>query len=326
MKLAFPSNKQLLVIGSYNFDLISTTKMLPRPGETVIGSQFFTSHGGKGANQAVAAARLGQKTIFFAKLGADNYGEQAIDFLGKEGIDTQYIQKLNKSPTGTAQILVDEKGENVIVVSPGSNDQLTIQDETKYEELILNSDMVLIQFEIRMETVKSIIKIAKKYNKTVIVNPAPAKYLKVEDFKQISYLVPNVNELRILANKDKLDSLEEIKAAGADLIKKGVKHLVITLGKNGTLYMSEDKEMFIKPLKVPMLDSTGAGDCFCGAFAHYLVNEFQLKEALINASAAAALSVMKRGTTPSYPTRKELESFIEENATLQDESYVWDKK
>ncbi len=304
---------KLLVVGSYNRDLVSITKKLPKPGETVLGKRFFTTHGGKGANQAVAAAKLGLDTTLLTKIGTDSFGNEALSYFKECGINTDFVLIDKKVDTGTAQIIVDESAENTIVVSPGANFSLSPEDIIQNEEIFSDVDAVLIQFEIPIDTVKEVIKAAKKYNKIVIVNPAPAIPLEEEWLKKIDYLTPNKSELATLTNTDELKTLEEITMSTRELLKKGVKNIIVTLGGEGGLYLNNNNVYHLPAFSVKSVDTSGAGDCFNGAFAHHLLNNNSILKSLKYASAAASLSVMKHGTSNSYPNIEKLESFMADN-------------
>lgn len=306
--------KKLLVVGSYNVDLISMTDRLPAPGETVLGSSFFTCPGGKGANQAVAAAKMGQDTTFLAKVGADSFGAEAVQFLKKQHINADLVRQEQGCKTGTAQIIVNSQGENIIVVSPGANNLFSSDDMMSNEAVISEVDAILVQFEIPKETIETAIQLAKKHNKTVIVNPAPVLDLDQSALRGIDYLTPNEHELKLLSKCASLASIQEIKEAGIKVIREySVKNLIVTLGSKGVLYQSEEKSVLYPSFKVNAIDTSGAGDCFNGAFSYFLLQGLSMDDVVFYASAAAALSVTRLGTSSSYPDLQEVMTFASEH-------------
>lgn len=302
---------KLLVIGSYNLDLISETEKLPDPGETVLGDSFFTCSGGKGNNQAVAAARLGQKTLFIARVGEDSFGKEAIAHLEKENIDTQWVQKVKDVPTGTAQIIVNQHGENTIVVFPGANNCLSETDILESESVFEEIDVVLVQQEIPYTAIREVVRLAKRYHKTLILNPAPSIELEDDLLQHIDYLTPNESELKFLTGYKTIETMEQLNQAGEVLLNKGVKNIIATLGNRGAYYAGQQGNAKIIPsFKVKAIDTTGAGDCFNGAFAVSLMKGLPIEECIRYASAAAAISVTRKGTSSSYPSWEEVQDFI----------------
>lgn len=306
--------KKLLVAGSYNIDLISTTDHLPAPGETVLGSSFFTCPGGKGANQAIAAARMGQDTTFLAKVGDDSFGSEAIQFLKRQNINVDLIQQEPGCETGTAQIVVNSQGENTIVVSPGANNYFSCNDIISNEAVISEVDAILVQFEIPKETIEQLMQLAKKYNKTIIVNPAPVLDVDKDALRGIDYLTPNEHELRLLSRCPSLNSIQDIKEAGMKVIREyRIKNLIVTLGSKGVLHVTEEKSVHYPSFKVNAIDTSGAGDCFNGVFSYFLLQGFSIDDVIYYAAAAAALSVTRSGTSSSYPDFEEVMAFAAKN-------------
>jgi ribokinase len=299
------SKKEILIIGSSNTDMVIKTKKIPVPGETILGGTFLMNPGGKGANQAVAAARLGGKVTFIAKRGNDMFGHQTLGLLMSEGIDCQYIIKDNDHPSGVALITVDSTGENSIVVAPGSNENLLKEDipikifETgKYA-------ILLLQLEIPVTTVEYCVSAASEYGITVILNPAPAQELPEKMLKYIWLLTPNETETEILTGIMVQDVKSAEKAATA-LYNKGVKNIIITMGNAGAYLFSKSFNGIIPGVRVNSVDTTAAGDVFNGAIAVALSEGKDLREAVEFANKAASISVTRVGAQASAPYRNEI--------------------
>lgn len=305
---------KIIVIGSSNTDMVVTSPKLPLPGETVLGNEFDVIPGGKGANQAVAAARAGADVSFVAKVGNDDFGKQAIIGYQKDKINTENILIDPVKPSGVAVIIVDENsGQNSIVVAPGSNANLSVADIQKIEAEILEADVLLLQLEIPIETVQAALEIAKKGGVTTILNPAPAQFLSDEILSLVDIITPNETETQILIGIDPVDK-KEIKAAAAQLLKKVNRSVIITLGSEGVFYISKNTMgEFISTFKVNAVDTTAAGDVFNGFFAAALADSKSFNEAIKLANAAAAISVTKKGAQPSAPTIINVENFLAEN-------------
>ena len=297
----------ILVIGSSNTDMVAWTDRLPAPGETVLGGDFIMTGGGKGANQAVAASRLGARVVFIAKVGNDIFGKQAIELFKQEGIDTGFIAIDPGQPSGIALITVDTKGENCIVVAPGANARLSPDDVSKAEEKIEKASLILMQLEIPLETVEFVVGLAARHHIPVILNPAPARALTDELLRQIFILVPNQKEAEMLTGIAVIDSTSAEKAARA-LANKGVRKVIITLGAEGAVVLDNEDFQHIVAPAVTAIDSTAAGDVFCGALTTALSEGRPLKDAVVFACAAAALSVTRMGAQSSAPTRGEIDS------------------
>ena len=297
--------KRILVIGSSNTDMVIKTEKIPMPGETILGGTFLMNPGGKGANQAVAAARLGGKVTFIAKIGNDLFGNQTIGILKKEGIDTKYIVKDADLPSGIALITVDSNGENSIVVAPGSNGNQLVED---IPEDIFTPDkfnVMLLQLEIPLMTVEYAALTAAKNGIKVILNPAPAQKLHDYLLRHTWLITPDETEAEILTGiKVHNESTAEI--AAASLQKRGVKNVIVTMGAAGAFVKSESFTEMIPGVKVKAVDTTAAGDVFNGALAVALAEGKGLKDAVIFANKAAAISVTRLGAQVSTPYRKEI--------------------
>jgi len=277
----------------------------PLPGETILGGKFFMFPGGKGANQAVAASRLGGNVIFIAKVGNDIFGEQALQQFRKEGIHTGYVTADAVHPSGVALITVDAKGENTIVVAQGSNGALLPDDLEKAAKEFEHAEILLMQLEIPLQTVLHAAKLAKRLGKKVILNPAPAMPLPEELFINLYMITPNMSETEALTGIEITDMLS-IKKAAEKIKEKGVANVVITLGREGAYIFNEDGGRQIATPNVKAIDSTAAGDVFNGALAVAISEGNGLDQAVEFANRAAALSVTKMGAQASAPFRNEL--------------------
>lgn len=299
---------RVVVVGSANTDMVARVARLPRPGETVLGHEFESLPGGKGANQAVAAARLGAVVTFVACVGADALGDGLVLGLEAEGIHTRYVVRDPDAPTGVALITVDEAtGENVIVVASGANAKLSVGLVEMAGDAIRAADVLVCQLESPLETVTAALKLAREAGKTTILNPALAQPLTDELLSLVSVLTPNETEAALLAGNAQATP----EAAAATLRAKGVERLVVTLGAEGALLVTEDGRARVPGRAVPqVVDTTAAGDCFTGALAVGLGEEMPPAEAAAFANAAAALSVTKAGAQPSLPSRFETEQFL----------------
>lgn len=298
--------KKLLVVGSNNTDMVIKTDHLPRPGETVLGGTFFMNPGGKGANQAVAAARLGISVIFVCKTGNDIFGHQTNQLLEEEGIDTSYVFSDIRTPSGVALITVDAKAENCIVVASGANANLRPADLKKAEEAIDSSDIVLMQLEIPIETVNYVASVACAKSKKVILNPAPAYSLSKELLSNLYLITPNETEAEMLSGV-KIYDLATAKEAAIEICRLGVKNVVITLGSKGALVYGDGEFDVIEAFKVEAVDTTAAGDVFNGALCAALLEGQTLERAVRFACKAASISVTRNGAQDSAPYRNEID-------------------
>ncbi len=297
--------KNIVVIGSSNTDMVIKADHFPLPGETILGGNFFMFPGGKGANQAVAASRLGGNVLFIAKTGNDIFGKQALHQFRKEGINTDFIIEDANQPSGVALITVDAKGENTIVVAQGANGTLSPHDFLKADKEIAQADIILMQLEVPLETVIHAAKIASKHRKKVILNPAPAQLLPDELLKALFIITPNESEVEILLGI-KITDTNSIQGAAKRLYEKGVVNVVITLGSEGAYIYNKDGGRLVSTTKVTPVDTTAAGDVFNGALAVAVSENQSLDEAVKFANRAAAISVTRMGAQSSAPFRKEL--------------------
>ena len=297
---------KILVIGSSNTDMVIKTEHLPLPGETVLGGKFFMNPGGKGANQAVAAARLGGQVTFVTKTGTDIFGEQAIQQFRREGINTKHIQSDAQHPSGVALITVDSAGENCIAVAPGANASLSLKDLHRAESEFQDCSVVLIQLEIPLTTVAHSLELARKNGKKVILNPAPAMALPDDLLKNLFMITPNRSEAQLLSGVVIKDE-NSIKNAAQKLKEKGIENIIITLGAEGAFIYNDEISTRIPSVKVDAVDSTAAGDVFNAALAVALAEGKSLEVAVTFANKAAALSVTRIGAQSSAPYRKEVD-------------------
>lgn len=301
--------KNICVIGSLNMDLVVNVDTMPKPGQTIIGSNFKEVPGGKGANQAVAMARLNGNVSMIGKVGEDGFGQTLINSLKNDKVDTTYIQT-SKGATGVALITVDKNAQNSIVVSPGANFEVKEDDIDNNIEAIKNSDIVVLQLETPLNTIKYALNKAKELNKYTILNPAPAVKLDDEIIKNVDLLTPNETELEIISGVS-IETEEDIQKAAQIMIEKGVKELIVTLGSKGSLYINKEKSMFKKAYKVEAVDTTAAGDSYTGALAVALSQDKNIEDAMDFASKVGALSVLKEGAQSSLPTLEDVKNFRE---------------
>lgn len=299
--------KNICVIGSLNMDLVVNVDTMPKPGQTIIGSNFKEVPGGKGANQAVAMARLNGNVSMIGKVGEDGFGQALINSLKNDKVDTTYIQTA-KGATGVALITVDKNAQNSIVVSPGANFEVKEDDIDNNIEAIKNSDIVVLQLETPLNTIKYALNKAKELNKYTILNPAPAVKLDDEIIKNVDLLTPNETELEIISGVS-IETEEDIQKAAQIMIEKGVKELIVTLGSKGSLYINKEKSMFKKAYKVEAMDTTAAGDSYTGALAVALSQDKNIEDAMDFASKVGALSVLKEGAQSSLPTLEDVKNF-----------------
>jgi ribokinase len=298
------------VIGSTNMDLTTTVERMPVWGETVLARHFETSFGGKGANQAIAAAKLGAEVVMVSNLGDDTLGDSAINNFRSFGVDTRRVRRIPNQSTGTATILVDEgSGDNAILIVAGANGDLSSTDVDAASEELKRCDLILLQLEIRLETAYAAIRFGRQNGVKTVLNPAPARRdLDMDIVAQASFLIPNETELAILTGMP-VESEAEVSAAAQSLIKKDVETVIVTLGARGALLAAPQGVRRIAPAKVQAIDTTGAGDAFIGSFARYFAAGLGLDAALAKATLYAADSVTKRGAQKSFATESEFESF-----------------
>ncbi len=296
----------IYVVGSSNTDMVVKADKLPSPGETVIGGSFLMNPGGKGANQAVTASRLGGNVTFVASIGNDIFGRQAMQQFQREKINTAFITTDKLHPSGVALINVDAKGENSIAVAPGANAQLGIPNVEQAINLINGQTIVLLQLEIPLSTVEYTVEQCYKKNAKVIVNPAPANTLSEEVFKHLFVITPNESEAELLTGI-RVTNIESAERAAEVLHKKGAPNVVITLGSKGAYLSSKDTKQLIAAPLVTAIDTTAAGDCFNGALAVALGENKSLDMAVAFACKAASISVTRMGAQSSLPSRKKVD-------------------
>jgi len=297
--------KQIVVVGSTNTDMVVKAARIPAPGETILGGRFLMNPGGKGANQAVAAARLGAEVVFIAKVGDDLFGREAKALFAKENICTDYVLTDPSEPSGVALIMVDAKGENCIAVASGANGTLMPEDIEGLEGVIAQSDLLLMQLETPLETVRYAADVAVNLGVPVILNPAPACELPSDLYDCLEVITPNESEAELLTNIKVTDEASA-EAAARVLCDKGVRQVVITMGAKGAYVFDGEDGVMVPAFKVEAVDTTAAGDVFNGALAVALTEELELEEAVRFASKAASISVTRMGAQASAPRREEL--------------------
>jgi len=294
------------VVGSSNMDLVVRTPRIPVPGETVLGGDFLTVPGGKGANQAIAAVRLGAHVCFVARLGDDLFGRKSLENFQREGLDTRFVTLTSHVPSGVALITVDDAGNNAIVVAPGANGRLSPDDVRRAESEIRLAGAVVAQIEVPMATVLCAAELANKAGVPFILNPAPAQKLSPALLSMVAVLTPNETEAQILTGVTVVDE-ESARWAVERLLKTGVKAAIVTMGAKGFLLADGSAVEFVPALTVKAVDATAAGDAFTGSLAVSLAEGRTLREAAMFANRVAALCVTKMGAQPSMPTRQEVE-------------------
>jgi ribokinase len=300
---------RIVVVGSSNTDMIVRLGRLPGPGETVIGGKFSTAPGGKGANQAVAAARAGGSVAFVGKMGSDAFGASALDNLARDGIDVSRVVRDPGAPSGVAFIFVSASGENSIAVASGANDRLSPADVRRAGGLLRKADILLVQLETPLPTVAEAVGIASRAGVRVILNPAPARALPASLLRKVSILTPNEHEAELLTGIAVVDQPSAARAA-AKLLRLGVGTVIITMGKRGVFIADGAPGEWMSGFKVRAVDTTAAGDVFNGALAVSLGEGASLSDAVRFAQAAAAISVTRLGAQPSAPARAEIERML----------------
>lgn len=306
------NNNHILVIGSANIDMTARVDHLPKPGETVGNASFSQSYGGKGANQAVAGLRAGAPVSFIGCMGADMAGQQMRQVMQGEGINMEHVIVNQQKATGTALILVDKQGENSIAVAPGANAALSPAaiDEARFA--ISGAEYILLQMEIPLETIAYVLELTAGLGKKVVLNAAPAYFLEDRLLKGLYMLIVNEQEAATMA-KCEIRTQDDIVHCTEVLLKKGVQHIIVTLGSKGAYYAAKREKIWVSAYPVSAVDTTGAGDVFCGALAAALYRHDKPSEALKYASAAAALCVTKHGAVNSAPYAEEIKSFLLEH-------------
>lgn len=297
----------ILVIGSMNADLVVRAPRFPQPGETISGEDLQIIPGGKGANQAVAAARQGASVAMVGRVGNDSFGPGLINNLKQNDVDTSHVQVDPELATGTAIIVLDTNGQNSIVLSPGGNGKVSPADLENVS--FPGHKLLLLQLEIPSEAVVSAAQRAKESGLRVLLNPAPARPLPDELISLPDFLLPNETELSLLTNQ-RVDDLASAEKAAKTLLERGAQNVIVTLGANGALIVNKELTKHIPAFKVDVIDTTAAGDAFIGGFASALLQNKPLEEAVRYGCACGALATTKFGAQPSLPTREEVERFI----------------
>lgn len=303
----------LIVVGSLSVDLVLEVPRCPGKGETIIGSKFSTFVGGKGNNQALAASRAGAKVAMVGRIGKDNFGDRVFASLQKEGINTEHLKRDPEADTGIADIFIDANGDNYIAIAPQANSRLCPQDIEEAEELISNAKLMLIQLEIPLATVEAAAKMARKHGLRVLLNPAPAPdsgKFSEEILNNIDMLIPNQSEAAILTGIE-VNDLKSGLDAGAKLKSLGLKDLIITMGEMGALVLPQNAgPQMIPAFNVEVVDTTAAGDAFCGALAAGLAKDLNLSDSLKFACAAGALATTRLGAEPSLPLKADIDLLV----------------
>jgi ribokinase len=297
------------VVGSSNVDLVTYVERMPVWGETIAAPRFEMSHGGKGANQAIAAAKLGAAVVMVSKVGDDMLGDGVLRNFEEMNVSTSHVQCVPGQSTGTATILVNDKGDNCILIVKGANGDLTPDDVERAGGELKSCDLILTQLEVPLETVYATLRFGKRHGVKTALNPAPAvRDLDMTVIRDASFITPNETELAILTGMP-VESEDEIAAAAKSLVAKGLETVIVTLGARGSLLATHEGLRRIAPVKVEAVDSTGAGDAFIGSFARYYAAGLGLDAVLDKANCYAADSVTKRGAQKSFATEAEFESF-----------------
>lgn len=299
---------KICVVGSSNIDLVSRVPRLPKLGETLVGHSFHLGYGGKGANQAVMAAKLGARVTMVTKLGKDVFGEGTLKNYRAQGVDTTFVLFDESAASGVAPIFVDDHAQNFIVIIPGANAHLAPADARAASSAILSADVVICQLEIPIATILETFRIAKTGNVRTILNPAPAAELPSELFQLTDLCIPNETETELLTGAT-VQNLDDVKIAAHKLLARGVGTVVLTLGERGALIVEKNSAEHLPSFKVNAVDPTGAGDAFIGSLAVFLGEGLALHDAVRRANAIAALSVTKLGTQTSFPNRAEADAF-----------------
>lgn len=303
------TSPRIVVLGSINMDVVIRCETLPRPGETVIAKSSDEVCGGKGANQAIAAARLGGKVEMIGSVGSDSFATRLLTNLRDADISVEAVRRENACASGLAVVAVEDSGQNSILVVPGANGRVTIETLSEHEHRIASSEMLLCQLELPTETVIRGIEVARANGVRVILNPAPMPSVFPESLFHVDLICPNQHEAESLL-KTSIVSADDAVSASQELVRRGAKHSVITLGSDGAVVCDGSRTQWIKPFVISPIDTTAAGDAFAGAIAVYWPQLGDLFQAARYASAAGAIAASRAGAQPSLPTRAELEAFF----------------
>jgi len=305
----------IVVVGSLNIDLVVEVPVIPQPGETVLGKNFATFPGGKGANQAVAAARLGAQVTLIGRVGDDVFGEQLLANARAEGVDISYVSVDNEAATGVAMIAVDSAGQNSIAVASGANYKLTVAHVHAAWADMTHADLLVLPLETPMDTIETAIRLANEQGTKVVLNPAPARKLSNDLLARVDVLVPNEPETAQLTGRA-VETHDDVAEAAGQLLARGVSDVVLTLGSRGALVLegsgAKPEFTYIDPHQVEVVDTTAAGDAFVAALAVALGEGMSLVDATIFANAAGALTVTRPGAQPALPVREEVDQLLEE--------------
>ena len=302
--------KKICVIGSIGYDLTTYMYKFPKAGETIVGKKFIQNPGGKGDNQVIASARVGGDVTFIGAVGDDNYGELLKKNLEENKVKT-HMKIVPNMSSQIATILIDESGENRIVIVPGANNFVDKKQIDDNFDIIKECDIILMQLEIPMETVEYVVDKFYELNKIIILNPAPGAELSDNIIKKCTYLTPNENEIGLIT-KMPYDTIDNIKSAAKCLFDKGAQNVLVTLGEKGAYLKNKNDDIIISTLKVKALDTTGAGDCFNGVFAACLAMGKNAIEAIKYANVASSISVTRSGAVPSLPYKNEVDEKFKE--------------
>jgi len=303
----------IVVIGSLNMDMVVNVKKRPQVGETIIGHDFFMSPGGKGANQAYAASLLGGSVAMVGCVGSDIFGYSLKEHLSKGGVNIAHIEEIQNEASGLAFITLDSDGNNSIIVAPGANQHVTPTLVEEKEDIISHAKLLIVQLEIPLESVMTAVKLAKKHNVPVLLDPAPAQPLPNELLEMIDYITPNETEIYQLTGIEVNDT-KSAQVAAVSLIEKGVKTVFAKMGEKGVTVVKSNRTYYVEGNKVQAVDTTAAGDSFSGAVGVALVEGKDVWSAAHFGNAVAALVVTKKGAQSSMPTKKEVETFLQEKA------------
>ncbi len=305
-------NPKVVVVGSFNMDLVIKTERRPQKGETLVGEEFGMFIGGKGANQAIAASRLGAEVTMIGRLGRDLFGDSFLAEFGKENIDTSFVIRDAEVGTGIASPVIDADGDNSIIIVPRANMRLDVEDVERASNRIADSDVLLLQLEVPINSSQRAAEIARANGVTVILNPAPAYELPDSFLGLIDILVPNEVETEFLSKIAVADD-QGARLAAQVLFEKGISTVVLTLGNRGALLLTSRQSKLVPAYSVKVVDTTAAGDAFCGALATALGSGEKIEDAVAFANATGALAVTVLGAAPSMPTTEQVRAFVASN-------------